>query len=79
MRVLFINTVFEKGSTGRIVKDLGTAIEERGGEYRAIYGRGNSDDPHAINFQVNLVSLFMRYVPEFLIDQGFIHHIVQIV
>lgn len=54
MRVLFINTVFEKGSTGRIVKDLGTAIEEKGGEYRAIYGRGTSNDSHAIKFSSNL-------------------------
>lgn len=53
MRVLFINTVFEKGSTGRIVKDLGTAIEEKGGEYRAIYGRGTSNDSHAIKFSSN--------------------------
>lgn len=48
MKVLYINTVFDKGSTGRIVKDLGTAVEENGGEYRVIYGRGSSKDLHAI-------------------------------
>lgn len=53
MRVLFINTVFEKGSTGRIVKDIGTTIEEKGGEYRVVYGRGTSNDSHAIKFSSN--------------------------
>lgn len=46
MKVLFINTVFEKGSTGRIVKELGEAVEENGGEYRVAYGRGFYDDEH---------------------------------
>lgn len=44
MRVLFINTVFGKGSTGRIIKELGEAIEETGGEYKVAYGRGEVTD-----------------------------------
>lgn len=48
MKVLFINTVYGKGSTGRIVSDLGQAVEKSGGEYRAAYGRGSSNDPHAV-------------------------------
>lgn len=47
MKVLFINTVFGKGSTGRIVQTLGRAIENAGGEYRVAFGRGQTDDPHA--------------------------------
>lgn len=46
MKVLFINTVFGRGSTGRIIKELGEAIEHEGGEYRVAFGRGNSVDPH---------------------------------
>lgn len=39
MKVLFINTVFGKGSTGNIVQDIGEVLEKNGYEYRAIYGR----------------------------------------
>lgn len=39
MRVLFINTVFGKGSTGRIVQDIGEVLEKNGHEYVALYGR----------------------------------------
>lgn len=64
MKVLYINTVFEKGSTGRIVKDLGTMVEKNGGEYRAIYGRGYSEDYHAVKLtskiDVFLHALFSR-------------------
>lgn len=50
MKILFINTVYGRGSTGRIVKELGEAVEKNGGEYKVIYGRGKTDDPHAIRF-----------------------------
>lgn len=47
MKVLFINTVFGKGSTGRIVKDIGQQLEAEGHSYMVAYGRGGkSDDPH---------------------------------
>lgn len=58
MKVLYINTVFEKGSTGRIVKDLGTMVEENGGEYRVIYGRGYSEDYHAVKLTNKVDVLF---------------------
>lgn len=49
MKVLYINTVFEKGSTGRIIQDIGEVMENRGHEYVALYGRPPlSDDPHAV-------------------------------
>lgn len=48
MKVLFINTVFGRGSTGRIVSEIGARVEEMGGSYMVAYGRGEeSDDPHA--------------------------------
>ncbi len=40
MKVLFINTVYEHGSTGRIVADLGKTLEEHGHEFKVAYGRG---------------------------------------
>lgn len=69
MRVLFINTVFERGSTGRIVKDLGTAIEEKGGEYRVIYGRGTSNDPHAVQF-TNKVEVLTHVLKSRIFDRA---------
>jgi len=48
MKVLFINTVFGKGSTGKIITQIGSAVEAAGGSYMAAYGRGKkADDPHA--------------------------------
>lgn len=47
MKVLFINTVFGRGSTGRIVKDIGQQLEKEGHSYMVAYGRGGkNDDPH---------------------------------
>ena len=47
MKVLFINSVYGRGSTGRIVSELGKAVEERGGEYKVAYGRGEKiNDEH---------------------------------
>lgn len=47
MRVLFINTVYGRGSTGRIVSDLGKMLEENGHEFKVAYGRGDTGvDPH---------------------------------
>lgn len=49
MKVLFVNTVFGKGSTGKIISQIGSAVEAAGGSYMAAYGRGEkSDDPHAL-------------------------------
>lgn len=40
MKVLFINSVYGRGSTGRIVSELGDIVEQSGGEYKVAYGRG---------------------------------------
>lgn len=51
MKILFINTVYGKGSTGQIVKTLGEAVLKRGGEYVAAYGRGERlEDSHCFMF-----------------------------
>ena len=48
MKVLFINTVYGKGSTGRIIRDIGQAVEKAGGQYMVAYGRGaNVDADHS--------------------------------
>lgn len=44
MRVLYINTVYGRGSTGRIIKELGEAVDREGGEYKVAYGRGDLYD-----------------------------------
>ena len=46
MRVLFINTVDKRGSTGRICREIGEAVERDGGEYRIAFGRGQVTDAH---------------------------------
>lgn len=40
MKVLFINTVYGKGSTGRIIKDLGETLTNNGHEFCVAFGRG---------------------------------------
>ena len=55
MKVLYINTVFGHGSTGRIIKELGESIEQHGGEYKVAYGRGEfSDKKHAYRIGNNV-------------------------
>lgn len=47
MKVLFINTVYGRGSTGRIVKEIGQALEIQGDSYMAAYGRwGRTNNSH---------------------------------
>ncbi len=45
MKILFINTVCGKGSTGRIASQIGAAAEQAGGSYMVAYGRGIDGDP----------------------------------
>lgn len=48
MKVLYINTVFERGSTGKIVKQLGDSVVTLGGDYVVAYGRGiRKDNEHS--------------------------------
>lgn len=55
MKVMFVNTVYGKGSTGRIVKELGDAIINNNGEFLVAYGRGSkSNDEHAWCMESNL-------------------------
>lgn len=40
MKVLFINSVYRRGSTGRLIAELAQAVEKNAGEYKVAYGRG---------------------------------------
>lgn len=60
MKVLFINTVFGKGSTGRIVKQLGDKIEADGGEYMVAYGRGDIVDQKHSYFVGNKLDRYIH-------------------
>ena len=44
MKVLLINTVCGKGSTGRIVTDIYSALEQQGDQCLIAYGRGNAPE-----------------------------------
>lgn len=47
MKVLFINTVYRRGSIGRIMHDIGSVLEEQGHSYMVAYGRGQkTEDSH---------------------------------
>lgn len=68
MKVLFINTVYERGSTGRIVKDIGQRLEREGHEYMVAYGRGEvSFDPHCYRIG-NTLSVGMHVLMARLLD-----------
>ena len=45
MKVFFVNTVYGRGSTGRLVAEIGAALEARGDCYRVACGRGRVEDP----------------------------------
>ena len=44
MKVLFINTVYGKGSTGRLIQNIGEALENAGHSFKVAYGRGNIEN-----------------------------------
>ena len=45
MKVLFINTVYQTGSTGRIIEDICDALKKMpGNDYLVAYGRGSARD-----------------------------------
>lgn len=46
MKVLFINTVYAKGSTGSIIRDAGRYLEANGHQYMVAVGRGDDSDDH---------------------------------
>ena len=46
MKVLFINTVYVKGSTGTIIRDTVNYLETNGHEYIVAVGRGDDSDEH---------------------------------
>ena len=55
MKVLFVNTVANKGSTGRIIYDIGKQLEKNGGEFIIAYGRGEKiQDKHFYRISNNL-------------------------
>lgn len=56
VRVLFINSVVDYGSTGRIVRDLSNDLLEKGHETLIIYGRKNSKTPSNTYSIVNKLS-----------------------
>lgn len=44
MKVAFINSVYPYGSTGRIVKNLANFVEQKGGQAKIFYGRGEKGE-----------------------------------
>ena len=72
MKVLFINTVYGQGSTGRIVADLGQMLEDHGHEFKVAYGRGrHASDPHCYRIGNDLDLYFHAAMARFTDRAGF--------
>ena len=48
MKIMLVNSVYNFGSTGRIVKDLKDVIQSQGAEGAIIYGRGNDSSDNDV-------------------------------
>lgn len=56
MKVLFINSVYKYGSTGRIIETLCNYLDSNGDSYKVLYGRFNQNREHYINNNINIVT-----------------------
>ena len=70
MKVLFINTVHGKGSTGRIISDIGHMIEKKGGEYKVAYGRGTPYDIEHSYFIGNRINTYFHALLSRITDKA---------
>jgi len=66
VKVLFVNNVYRRGSTGRIVYDIHVSLQKRGIESVVCYGRGRhveEDNVHkyCLEIEAKIHSLFMRF------------------
>lgn len=72
MKVLFINSVYKRGSTGRIVAELGNIVEQSGGEYKVAYGRGKRiNDGHCYYIGNKFSVFFHAFVSRLTDKSGF--------
>lgn len=72
MRVLFINSDYESGSTGRIVRDLKKELENQNNECLALYGRENPSSDDGVYRIGDKLSVYFHVISTRLGDnQGF--------
>ena len=69
MKVLFINSVYGRGSTGRIVAELGKVVEENGGKYKVAYGRGKKINDEHCYYMGNKFNVYMHTLLSRLTDK----------
>ena len=60
MRVLFVNTVYGRGSTGKIVRSLAEALAKEGHETIIAYGRGEKKKENNLYYIGNKFSVFLQ-------------------
>ncbi|MBE5756526.1 MAG: glycosyltransferase [Clostridiales bacterium] len=58
MKVLFINTVYGRGSTGRIVAELGEKLVSEGDDFAVAYGRGKKVKGENVYFIGNKITYY---------------------
>ncbi len=62
MKILFINLVFENGSTGKIIADTMDLLQRNGNQVKVLYGVGKkSSNPNAIKISGQLEQRFHNY------------------
>ena len=72
MKILFINSVYKTGSTGKIVYDLKKELEKNGHETYVCYGRGqNLREKGTIKFSYNLETLFHAFLSRIIGLMGY--------
>lgn len=76
MKVLFINSVIDYGSTGKIVRDLSNGLIQRGHEVGVAYGRNQIDDPSFFYFG-NRFGFAVHYAMSRFLGRHGLHSSVQ--
>lgn len=72
MKVLFINTVCGRSSTGGIVRDIGDLLKENGDQYLCLYGRYSAPDYVSSLKIENIIGFYSHILITRLFDrQGF--------
>lgn len=72
MKILFINSVYKTGSTGKIVYDLKRELEKNGHETYVCYGRGQDlKEKGVVRFSYNLETLFHAFLSRIIGLMGY--------
>lgn len=69
MKILFVNTVYARGSTGTIIREIGSYLETHGHNYKVAIGRGNDSDKHVYRIG-NDVDMYLHALASRVTDRA---------